>query len=122
MEFEGNVIVTQQSNNVEFEVSAEQLQLLFNDQKPSKLSAEGSPVKFKHKIVERVINIDAKHMQWQSATNIAILTEATVQDGETKFSADEIKYNTLTGEISATGNGNSRPSYQYTPEEEKDSN
>ncbi|MFT5519796.1 MAG: lipopolysaccharide transport protein LptA [Enterobacterales bacterium] len=122
MEFEGNVVITQQSQNVEFEVAAEQLQLLFKEQKPSELSAEGSPVKFKHQIVERIIYIDAKHMQWESANNIAILTQATVQDGETTFSADEIKYNTLTGEISATGNGNSRPSYKYTPEEEKDSN
>ncbi|MFT5450860.1 MAG: LPS export ABC transporter protein LptC/lipopolysaccharide transport protein LptA [Enterobacterales bacterium] len=122
MEFEGNVVITQRSVDVEFEVAAEQLQLLFQDQKPSQLIAEGSPVKFKHKIAERIIYIDAKHMLWQSTTKMAILSQATVQDGETIFSADEIQYNTLTGEISATGNGNSRPSYKYKPEEEKGSN
>ena len=122
MEFEGNVVVTQQSKDVEFEVAAEQLQLLFREQRPSELRAEGNPVKFKHQIVERTVYIDAKHMQWQTISNIAILSQATVQDGETTFSADEIKYNTLTGEISATGKGNSRPSYKYTPEKDKDSN
>ena len=46
--------------------------------------------------------------------------QATVIDGTTAFSADKIEYNTLTGGISASGEGEQRPSYQYDANKVKD--
>ncbi|PCJ46132.1 MAG: LPS export ABC transporter periplasmic protein LptC [Gammaproteobacteria bacterium] len=120
MDLEGRVEVIQKTANFEFEIKAAQIQIQFREQSPFRLDAVGEPAYFIHRLADRTVMIDAKNIVWQAEANIAVLTEATVQDGQTTFSADEINYNTLTGEISATGSGNSRPSYQYTPSEDKE--
>ncbi|RLA02403.1 MAG: hypothetical protein DRQ47_06840 [Gammaproteobacteria bacterium] len=120
LELQENVSVSQSNPNNHFDISAETLNILFQDGKPEQLDARGHPVVFNHQMSEHNILIKAEKIIWQAESQIAILQQATVFDKETSFSADEIKYNTATGEISAKGKGDKRPSYRYTPEQDKD--
>ena len=103
-----------------FEINTEQLQISFKLGEPYQLTAEGQPVTFKHRLNNKQVLINADKINWDRALKIVILHQAKVLNEQTVFSADEIKYNTMTGEISATGNGDTRPNYRYEPEQDKD--
>ena len=120
MEFERNVSVVQQIVSESFEINTEQLQINFRLGEPYQLNAEGKPVTFKHRLKDKQVVINADKINWDRELKIVILHQAKVLNEQTVFSADEIKYNTLTGEISATGDGDDRPNYRYDPEQEKD--
>ena len=119
MEFEKNVSVVQRSVNDYFEINTEQLNVRFKLGQAYQLNAVGKPVIFRHKLKDKQIVINAEKINWDRELKIVILHQAKVIDEQTVFSADEIKYNTLTGEISATGNGETRPNYRYAPEQGK---
>lgn len=115
-----NVDLLHRTGESYFEIQAVELQMVFKAEQADKLDATGAPLSFKHQLKQRMIRIEAENVDWEAATHIAILQQAVVYDNETTFSADEIRYNTLTGEISASGEGETRPSYRYTPVKEKE--
>lgn len=120
MELNKDVTFNQRTVDNFFEISADQLLMLLKSGQPDQLTATGVPVIFNHQLSGRTIKITAEKIAWDAKTQIAFLQQATLVDDETTFAADEIKYNTLTGEISATGKGNNRPSYRYVPDPQQD--
>jgi len=118
MELQGNVSIMQQTAENSFELDANELKMIFKKGNPFQFNAKGSPVIFTHQLANRKISINAEQVNWQESSQKAILLVATVVDKQTSFTADKIEYNALTGEIIASGNGSTRPSYRYDASKE----
>lgn len=118
MQLDDDVSIIQNIEGAEFKIIANQLQLDFKIGQLYELVAAGVPAILSHTVGDQNIQIQAEKITWDSEEQIAILTKAKVLDQSTIFSADEIKYNSKTGEISAIGEGDTRPSYRYNPDED----
>jgi lipopolysaccharide transport protein LptA len=77
MELQTNVLMIQKNAADSFKISAENLQIIFRQERPHHLDATGSPVSFSHQLAERVIQINAEKIAWNAETSIAIMKEAT---------------------------------------------
>ena len=105
-----------------FDIRAENLQVMLQDGVIQQLVSAGSPTRFSQAIEDKIVVIEATSIDWFAETQIAILKDASLDDGATTFSASEIEYNTATGAISAQGRGENRPKYRFnsgTEEQEK---
>jgi len=120
IEIQDKVSITQTTADTQFQINAEELQITLKMGQPLQLIAKGIPIEFTQQLTDRKIVIKADKINWDAESHIAILFQATVIDELTTFSADEIKYYTLTGELSAIGKGDSRPSYRFEPTVEKE--
>ena len=96
-----------------FYIEAENLQILLNDGMISRLVSNGSPSRFSQTFADKTVVIEAASINWIAETRVAILKDASLDDGATTFSASEIEYNTETGAISAQGQGQDRPKYRF---------
>ena len=107
-----------------FFIEAENLQVLMNDGVISRLVSSGVPSRFSQTFADKTVVIEAGSINWIADTQVAILKDASLDDGATTFSASEIEYNTATGAISAQGRGEDRPKYRFNSsnenQEEKD--
>jgi len=97
----------------DFHIEAEMLKLLQKDQQLFHLTASGNPTVFSHNLKDRRVVIRAEHIDWMADSQIALLKQASLSDGNTTFSASEISYNTKTGAVSAQGKGDDRPKYRF---------
>jgi len=113
--FKKNVAISSTFKNGKFIISASDILLQLNQRQPSKLEAIGDPLIFSNQLSMRSIQIEASRISWDSETDIATLYFAKVIDNQVVFSADEIIYNFKTGELSAIGEGDSRPNYRFDP-------
>ncbi len=113
LEFQDKVSIFQKTDIGSFKINADAMQLLLKQGKPFEFDAKGSPATFIHQLTDKRVKINAEQIIWDVQTQIAILYQATVEDEQTSFSADKIEYNILTGGISASGQGEQRPSYRY---------
>lgn len=120
LEFQEKVSIFQKADNGSFEINADGIQLLLKQGKPFEFDAKGSPATFIHQLADKTVKINAEQIIWDVQTQIAILYQATVEDELTSFSADKIEYNILTGGISASGEGEQRPSYRYDAAKHKE--
>lgn len=120
IQLQDNVSIIQKTDSSEFKIIASHLQLDFKLGQLYELVAAGVPAILSHTIGEQNIQIQAEKITWDSEEQVAILIKAKVLDQATTFSADEIKYNSRTGEISAIGEGDTRPSYRYNPDGDTD--
>lgn len=96
-----------------FDINSEYLQIMLNNGVIQQLVSNGSPTKFSQTIEGKTVVIEASSIDWFAETQIAILKDASLDDGATTFSASEIEYNTTTGAISAQGRGEDRPKYRF---------
>lgn len=115
LHFKKNVEISSQFKNGQFLITASDIMLKLYLEKPSILEASGSPLIFSHQVSSRDIKIEASRINWDSDADIATLYLAKVIDNKVVFSADEIIYNFKTGELSAIGEGDSRPNYRFDP-------
>ena len=107
-----------------FFIEAENLQVLLKEGVVSHLVSSGTPSRFSQTFDSKTVVIEASSIDWFADTQVAILKDASLDDGATTFSASEIEYNTATGAISAQGRGEDRPKYRFNSsnenQEEKD--
>ena len=96
-----------------FTIESENLQVNLNNGAVENLVSTGAPSKFTQTFGSKTVVIEAASIDWFAATQVAILKEASLDDGATTFSASEIEYNTATGAISAQGRGENRPKYRF---------
>ncbi len=122
MVLQENISLTQSDDNNNFMLQANELQLLFDQGRPQQIITTGKPTVFTHEMSEKKIQIQAEKIIWDTQTKLANIYKAQVQEGQTTFSAEKITYNAKTGEISATGDGETRPSYRYDPEKTEEQN
>ncbi len=122
MELQGKVSFIQYAENTQYTLQADELQIVFSQGHAQQMLTKGSPTVFSHKTADKKIEIQAQMITWDTEAQEAILHHATVLDEQTTFSAEKITYNTITGELSASGEGNTRPSYRYSPEKTKEIN
>ena len=114
----GNVQFKYQQTGQNFSIRAEDLQVIQSENQLSRLLAKGKPGILTHEIEERRIIITASSIDWKAGSEIAIMLDASLDDGSTTFSASEIEYNTRTGAVSAKGQGDERPRYRFNTEQE----
>ncbi len=117
--FEEKVSIFHKTAETQFQVSASEVQVQFYLEQPSKLDISGKPLLFSHELSTRKIQIEADKISWDASSETVVLYLAKVLDEQVVFSADEIIYNFNTGEISAVGEGESRPSYRFDPSAKK---
>ncbi len=122
VELQENVSFIQSDQNNRFILKASELQIILSQGRPEQVLSTGNPATFKHEMAEKKIEINAEKITWDSQAQLAVLYNATVKDVKTTFSAEKITYKAETGEISASGDGKTRPSYQFNPEKTKESN
>ncbi len=103
-----------------FAIESENLQISLQDGVIEQLISSGSPTRFSQSFAEKKVVIEAASIEWFAETQIAILKDASLDDGATTFSASEIEYNTNTGAISAQGRGENRPKYRFNSGEVQD--
>ncbi|MCP3672887.1 MAG: hypothetical protein GY829_00250 [Gammaproteobacteria bacterium] len=120
LEFQDNISLLQKTDASSFEISASAMQLLLKQGKPFEFDAKGSPAAFIHQLADKKVMIKAERIIWDVQNQIATLYQATVVNELTSFSADKIEYNILTGGVSATGEGEQRPSYRYDAAKDKE--
>jgi len=121
MQLQNDVTISQTTTENQFDIEAEQLKVEFKIGKPNQFIGTGNPLTFSQQLPQRKIQIFAEQIIWDAGDQIATLSKAKVLDAQTSFAADELKYNTLTGEISAIGSGDSRPSYRFNPKKSQES-
>ncbi len=122
MELQEKVSFIQHVENTQYILQADELQIVFSQGRAQQMLTRGSPTVFTHKTADKKIEIQAQKITWDTGSQEAILHQATVLDEQTTFTAEKITYNTITGELSASGEGNTRPSYRYNPEKTKEIN
>ncbi len=122
MELQEKVSFIQHAENTQYTLQADELEIVFSQGLIQQMLTRGSPTVFTHKIADNKIEIQAEKITWDTRLQEAILHQATVLDEQSTFSAEKITYNTNTGELSASGEGNTRPSYRYSPEKTKEIN
>lgn len=115
----GNVQFKYQQTGQNFNIRAEDLQVNQQNNQLASLLAKGKPGILTHVLDDRRIIITAASINWQASTEIAIMLNASLDDGSTTFSASEIEYNTRTGAVSAKGQGDERPRYRLNTIDEE---
>ena len=118
----GNVQFKYQQTGQNFSIRAEDLQVIQSNKQLSRLLAKGKPGILTHDIDDRRIIITASSIDWAADSEVAIMMDASLDDGSTTFSASEIEYNTRTGAVSAKGQGDERPRYRFNTDEEEKNN
>jgi lipopolysaccharide transport protein LptA len=96
-----------------FDISAENLNVLLKDGQLDQLIATGEPATFSQRFENKQVVIQASRIDYIAETQTALMKDASLDDGVTTFSANEIEYNTTTGAISAKGQGDERPKYRF---------
>jgi len=122
MELQGNVSFIQHAENTQYSLIADEIQIIFSQGHAQQMLTTGSPTVFTHETADKKIEFQAQKISWDTSSQEAIFHQATVLDEQTTFTAEKIIYNTVTEELSASGEGNTRPSYRYNPEKKEESN
>jgi len=122
MELQEMVSLVQSDDKNKFTFIADELQIILVQQRPQHITTKGNPTVFTHEQSEKNVQIEAKKITWDTQSQIANMFQATVKEGKTTFSAEKITYNAVTGKISATGDGKTRPSYRFEPDKVKEKN
>lgn len=101
-----------------FEINAARLHIYQKQGQLQQMVATGVPAILSQTFPSKRVVIKAERIDWLAETQTALMKEASLDDGVTTFSASEISYNTVTGAVSAKGQGENRPKYRFNSKQD----
>jgi len=100
-----------QGETIETDIQARQIDLHLDGSKIDSVEAAGKPVRFSHQLVNgKRTQAQAQQLTLEYAAQKVHLIGAKVEQGTDTFKAESLYFDVLSGQLSASGEGENRPS------------